>query len=127
MAERTIETPHRSGETAIQKHEGTRAQEHYIAPPVDIFETAEGLTVLADLPGVSKDTLTIEVKDDILTLQARAENTLPGHPLHREFELVHFFRQFQLSNRVDTHAIRADLKHGVLTLFLPRAEEAKPK
>ena len=127
MAERTVEAPQQAGGELTRTQEGTRTQEQYIAPPVDIYETPEGLTVLADLPGVSKDGLNIEVKDDVLTLQARAQHSLPGDPVYREFTLVNFFRQFQLSDRVDTGNIKAELKNGVLTLHLPKAEEAKPK
>ena len=128
MAERTVETPQQQGGGDIARtQEGTRAQEQYVTPHVDIYETPEGLTVLADLPGVSKEALNIEVNNDILTLQARAQHSLPGDPLYREFTLVNFFRQFQLPDRVDTGKISAELKHGVLTLRLPKAEEAKPK
>ena len=126
MAERTVSNPGQ-GESAAKPHEGTRAQEQYIAPPVDIYETADGLTVVADLPGVGPDDLSIEVKDNILTLQARAKHNLPGNAVYREFALANFFRQFQLAETVDITGIRAELKHGVLTLHLPKAEEAKPR
>ena len=126
MAEKTVAAPPQSdGLTAAQ--EGTRAHEKYVAPPVDIYETSEGLVVLADLPGVSKDLLDIQVKNDMLTLQARSGAPYRGAPIHSEFELASFFRQFQLSDTVDTQNIRAELKHGVLTLMLPKAEAAKPK
>ena len=127
MAERTVAAPQQDGGDGTQTQEGTRAQERYITPPADIYETPEGLVVLADLPGVSRDALNIEVNDDILTIQARAQHSLPGELVYREFALVSFFRQFQLSDRVDTGKIRAELKNGVLALHLPRAEEAKPR
>ena len=126
MAEQTIAAPQRN-EGALASHEGTRAQERYAAPTVDIFETEEGLTVFADLPGVDKDGLSIEVKNDILTLEGRAKDAGMGMPVVREFELVNFFRQFQISNSIDPHRIRAELKHGVLQIHLPKAEAAKPK
>ncbi len=127
MAERTVQAPQQGTGDTQSAQEGTRAQEQYFAPPVDIYESPQGLTILADLPGVSGDALVIEVKEDILTLQARAQHQLPGDPIYREFGLVNFFRQFQLSDRVDTSNIKAELKDGVLTLHLPRAEEAKPR
>ena len=98
-----------------------------MAPPVDIFETEAGLTVVADLPGVSKDNLDIEVKNDLLTLQATANINTPGDAIYQEFQLGGFFRQFRLANTVDTNRIQAELKHGVLTLRLPKAEAAKPR
>lgn len=127
MAEKTIDTPQQGENGLTRSQEGTRNQEQYVGPPVDIYETPEGLVVLADLPGVSKENLNIEVKEDILTIQGRAENPVVGDLLYREFQPVSFFRQFQLSDRVDATRIRAELKHGVLTLHLPKAEEVKPK
>ncbi|HZP83394.1 MAG TPA: Hsp20/alpha crystallin family protein [Chthonomonadaceae bacterium] len=107
--------------------EMTRQQEQWVAPPVDIYETEEGLTVIADLPGVSKDNLDIEVKNDLLTLQAKAQAAMPGEPIYQEFQLGQFFRQFRLADTVDTNHIQAELKHGVLTLHLPKSEEARPR
>ena len=51
----------------------------------------------------------------------------PGGPVYREYGLVNFFRQFELNEKVDQSKISAELKHGVLTLNLPKAEEAKPR
>ena len=126
LAERTVEMPEQP-EHDGHGQEGTRAQEQYVRPPVDIYEDKDGLVVVADLPGVSKDGLNIEVNDNILTIQARAKHSLPVEPVYREYELANFFRQFQLSDQVDVAKITADLKHGVLTLRLPKAEQAKPK
>ncbi|MGC8666628.1 MAG: Hsp20/alpha crystallin family protein [Chthonomonadales bacterium] len=127
MAEKTIPQPAPHGGTQSTTREGTRAQEQYLAPPVDIYETPDGLTLVADLPGVSRDALSVDVKDDVLTIQGRAKHALPVDPSYSEFELVNFFRQFQLSDAVDVSRITAELKHGVLTLNLPKAEAAKPK
>jgi HSP20 family protein len=84
-------------------------------------------TVVADLPGVKKEDLNIEVEDNILTIQARAHHEMEGEPIYRELDLVNFFRQFQLSNQVDTTKISAEFRSGVLKLTLPGAEQAKPK
>ena len=125
MAERTV-APY-NGEKELQKKEETRSQERYVTPPVDIYETAEGLVVKADLPGVAKDGLDLQVENNLLTIRARANHAAPGDLLYREYELAHFFRQFELTDRVDQQRISADLKNGVLTLSLPKAEEAKPR
>lgn len=124
MAEKTVALPNQDGERG---HETTRANEEYVKPPVDIYESGDGLTVVADLPGVKKDDLNIEVEDNILTIQARARHEMEGEPIYREFELLNFFRQFQLSNQVDTSMITAEFRNGVLKLTLPKAEQAKPK
>lgn len=125
MAEKTVPAPSAS-EGRVSK-EATRAEERYVVPPVDIYETADGLVLMADLPGVSKGALDIRVEDNLLTIQGRTSHAVPGAPLHREFELVNYFRQFELSEKVDQTGIGASLKHGVLSLNLPKAEKAKPR
>jgi HSP20 family molecular chaperone IbpA len=122
MAEKTV--PSSGGRLS---KESTRTQDLHITPPVDIYESPEGLVVLADLPGVAREGLRIEVSNGILTIEGISRSELPGHRIYREFELASFFRQFELSDKVDQARISAVLKHGVLTLTLPRAEEAKPR
>lgn len=122
----TASTEHAAG-AAASARENTRAKEQFVTPAVDIFETPDGLTLVSDLPGVAKETLDIQVIDEILTLQARTRSEQRGRQVYREFQLVNFFRQFQLADTVDAARITADLKNGVLTLRLPRAEAAKPK
>jgi HSP20 family protein len=125
MAEKTVAT--RAQERAPQSREETRSQENYVTPPVDIYETANGLVVKADLPGVAKDKLNVRVENNLLTIRGEATHSAPGDPIYREYGLVNFFRQFELNEKVDQNKISADFNHGVLTLNLPKAEEAKPK
>lgn len=125
MAEKTVPSPSPSEPAA--RREGTRAEERYITPPVDIFETKEGLTVVADLPGVGQSALDVRVAEGILTLEGKTAHAAPGTLLSQEYQLLHFFRQFELPETVDPERITADLKHGVLTLTLPKKEAAKPR
>ncbi|HEX6768919.1 MAG TPA: Hsp20/alpha crystallin family protein [Candidatus Binatia bacterium] len=125
MAERTVAA--NPQEKSPAGREETRSQEQYITPPVDIYETAEGLVVTADLPGVSKEALDVRVENHLLTIRGKTAHIGSGDPVYREYGLVNFFRQFELNERVDTSKISAELKHGVLTLTLPKAEEAKPR
>ncbi len=125
MAEKTVPSVH--SEAAPARREDIRAQERYITPPVDIFETKEGLTVVADLPGVDQKALDVRVADGILTLQGRTAHVAPGTPIEQEYELLNFYRQFELPEEVDAEKIAAELKHGVLTLHLPKKEKAKPR
>jgi HSP20 family molecular chaperone IbpA len=125
MAEKTVATT--SGKQTALDKERTRAQERYIQPPVDIYEIPEGLVLLADLPGVEPTDLTIKLEDNILTIQASPKHLITAEPIYREFELVNFFRQFELSDQVDQGKIIARLNHGVLMLQLPKAEKAKPR
>lgn len=125
MAEKTVAT--RSQQSMTPSREETRSQEQYVTPPVDIYETPEGLVVKADLPGVARDSMDIRVENNLLTIRAKAAHVAPGEPIYREYGLVNFFRQFELNERVDQSKISAELNHGVLTLNLPKAEEAKPR
>ncbi len=125
MVEKTV--PSVQSEATPTRREDTRAQERYITPPVDIFETKDGLTVVADLPGVEQKALDVRVADGILTLQGKTAHIAPGTPIEREFELLHFYRQFELPEEVDSDKIAAELKHGVLTLMLPKKEKARPR
>lgn len=125
MAEKTVPSPRAAGK-AVDK-EATRTQDLYITPPVDIYETRDGLVIMADLPGVSKTDLSVEVDNNLLTIQGSARGEAPGEVVYREYELATFYRQFELSDKIDSGRISAELNHGVLRLTLPKAEEAKPK
>ena len=124
MAEKTVAIPDIQQPTTT---EHTRNHDRYVAPPVDIYETRDGLVVLADVPGVAKEALDVGVDKNILTIRGQARHVIPGEVTYREYDLSNFFRQFELSDKVDQSHITADLKSGVLTLHLPKAEEAKPR
>jgi HSP20 family protein len=126
MAEKTVAAT--SGKQPVATgRETTRDQERYIQPPVDIYELPEGLELLADLPGVAPGDLNVRLEDNILTIQAKAHHAVNAEPIYREFELVNFFRQFELSDEVDQEKITARINNGVLILELPKAEKAKPR
>lgn len=91
-----------------------------LTPPVDIYETAEELMLIADLPGVEESQLQIEVAQGLLTLEANV-GSAEGNSGQS------FYRQFKLSNQLEADSAEAALKDGVLTLRLPKAEAAKPK
>jgi len=125
MAEKTVPVP--SGQQLATGREGTRAPERYVLPPVDIYETSESLVLMADLPGVSKEDLDLRVDNNVLTLQGKSSHAASGEAIYREYELVNFFRQFELSEQVDQEKIAADFNQGVLTLHLPKVEKPKPR
>jgi HSP20 family protein len=128
MAEKTVATTtNQAANEPTQTKERTRGPERFVPPPVDIYETPEGLVLLADLPGVSPNDLKIRLEENILSIQAKPHHLIEREPIYREFELVNFFRQFELSEEVDQEKIAASLSHGVLRLYLPRAEKAKPR
>ena len=86
----------------------TRADALYIAPPVDIFETEDALTVVTDLPGVQKEDVDIRVEDDILRIRGRASYRPPSPVVREEFNLQGYYRQFQLSDEADQNRITAE-------------------
>lgn len=98
-------------------------------PFIDIYEGPEGLTLEADLPGVSRDRLTIQLEDNVLTLHAKVEPVSEsiGRPIHVECPIGDFHRSFILSDEVDRERISADLKNGVLRLTLPKADRSKTR
>jgi HSP20 family protein len=121
--EKTVPEP--GGEVA--PHEVTRQPDRYAVPPVDIYEEQDKLVVLADLPGVKKENLSVKVEQGILTIDGRVDREPQGNPLRREWTLVPFFRQFRITEEIDPQKIRAALQNGVLRLDLPKAEKAKPR
>ncbi len=96
-------------------------------PRVDILENEEELLLFADLPGVCEDDVDIRFENGELTLHARRAPTQVTGQWLWENETGDFFRAFRISEQVDASKIWAELKHGVLTLHLPKVEAAKPR
>lgn len=98
-------------------------------PPIDIFETEEGLMLRADLPGVTAEGLELQVQDNRLTLLGKVES--PAAPearlIHQEYHVGDFLRSFILSDDVDHERISAKLTQGVLEVFLPRTPRSEPR
>ena len=100
------------------------------APPVDIYETGQELVVKADLPDVKPEDLDIRVENHILTIRGERKfekKVNEDNYLRVERSYGNFSRSFSLANTVNTEAIKAEYKDGVLTLSVPKREEAKPK
>ena len=98
-------------------------------PPIDIYESDEGLVLIADLPGVSVKTLELQVQNNKLTLLGRVTNSVPANArlLHKEYEEGDFLRSFILSEDVDHERVTARLNDGVLEVVLPRAAKSTPR
>lgn len=98
-------------------------------PAVDIFERADSITILADLPGVKPDGLNIDLREDVLTIRghvASPEGEKEAEVV-REFAWGSYFRQFSLADTIDQAKIEARLNDGVLRLELPKIEKARPR
>lgn len=100
-----------------------------VIPPIDIYDSGEGLVLVADLPGASGETVDVQVQDNKLTLFGRLVGAVPddARPLHREFVEADFLRSFILSDDVDHDRIEASMSGGVLTVRLPQVERSKPR
>jgi HSP20 family protein len=98
-------------------------------PAVDIFEDDTGITVHADMPGVSRDRLDIHVDNDTLSIEGRAEIPMPEgmEALHADIRSTRYQRSFTLSSELEGDKVEASLKDGILTLRIPRREEHKPR
>ena len=98
-------------------------------PSVDIFETETGITLLADLPGVKPENLSIDLRDNTLTLSAdtESESGSDEEVIVQEYETGKYYRQFTLSEVIDQAKIKASLEDGVLRLALPKVEKATPR
>ena len=100
-----------------------------VVPAVDIVERESGITLFADMPGVSRERLSVNVDSDNLTIEGQAEIDVPENIglVHSEVRTPLFRRTFTLSRDLDPTRIDATLKNGVLQLHIPKAEEARPK
>ncbi|RQR46043.1 MULTISPECIES: Hsp20/alpha crystallin family protein [unclassified Burkholderia] len=100
-----------------------------LTPAVDIYESNHGVTLWADLPGVTKDKLDVKVHDSSLSIEAEAVVPTPANLRlqHAEVREPHFARTFTLSPDFDTSKIEASLQDGVLKLTIPRRDEARPR
>jgi len=117
-----------------KKREQERKQETTIparvfVPNADIYESQDALSVILEMPGVDKSNVGIRVEDGTLYVEGRLDvSKYQGLvPLYTEYNVGHYARSFQLSNKIDQSRIGAEFKDGVLSLTLPKAEEAKPR
>ncbi|MFO1418931.1 MAG: Hsp20/alpha crystallin family protein [Methylotetracoccus sp.] len=107
----------------------TGEQEIVLLPPVDIYEDSDGITLIADLPGVGREQLDIHVDRDALQIDARVRMDLPEgiQALYADVQSTRYRRDFSLSPELDTDRIDAVLKDGVLNLRIPKRAEHRPR
>ncbi|EXI68647.1 MAG: Hsp20/alpha crystallin family protein [Accumulibacter sp.] len=105
------------------------ADDAALLPPVDVIEDASGITLYADLPGVSKDKLHLQVEADTLTIEGEIDLEMPGgmEASHAEVSLPRYRRVFTLSKELDAGKVAAEFNQGVLKLSIPKAEHAQPR
>ncbi len=113
----------------VQKSGEPTKPDKYFVPAVDIFETREAVTVLAEMSGVPKGGVEIDLEADTLTIKGKmGDYAIPGDKvLLQEFEFGHYYRTFNLAETINREAITATMTDGVLTLVLPKVVPAKPR
>lgn len=124
--EREIEV---SNKKEVETASGEPTREGLLfTPEVDIIEDAEGITLYADLPGVNREDLDIDVREGVLSLSGAVKEPEERYrSLYNEYRVGGFHRKFNLGERIDPSKITAKLNNGVLALTLPRAAEHKPR
>jgi HSP20 family molecular chaperone IbpA len=109
--------------------EGQASEAPALVPPVDIVEDSNGITLKADLPGVSKENLSIHVDGETLTVEGGVAlgESKELRALYAEVRVARYRRSFVLGRDLDTERIEASMRNGVLTLHVPKREHAKPR
>ena len=128
------EVSRRGSTAATQTGDGQAAQrgqaaEAPIRPPVDIWEDKDGITLCADMPGVSKDRLNVRIDGNNLMVEGQLKLELSGEAeaLYADVHSSLYRRSFALSAELETEKIEANLKDGVLTVRIPKRAELRPK
>ena len=114
----------------VKQHQSpAREHEYALVPAADIFEDADGISVVLDMPGVSKDRLHVKADGNGLVVEGDAEIPMPEgmEAVYADVNAAHYRRSFGLTSELDAERIEAGLKDGVLTLRIPKRAELKPR
>lgn len=113
----------------VEKKQESTVPSRAFLPVTDIFETDRALTLVMEMPGVVKENVDVNVENDTLTIEGRIDySKYEGlQPVYTEYNIGHYVRSFQISNKIEQSGISAVLKDGVMTLVLPKAEKAQPR
>jgi HSP20 family molecular chaperone IbpA len=115
---------------AAQEKQGQKDRRDLaMVPPVDVIEDGAAITLLADMPGVPRDKLSIQLEPDSLTIEGEVALDMPGglESSHAEVRLPRYRRVFSLSRELDTEKTTAEFRNGVLTLRIPKAAHVQPR
>ena len=98
-------------------------------PNTDIFETEDALTLVLEMPGVDRGNIDVSVENGVLTVEGKINfDKYEGlQPVYSEYNIGPYRRSFRISSRIDQDKIKAEIRDGVITLVLPKAEQAKPR
>jgi HSP20 family molecular chaperone IbpA len=122
-----VAAPESKGGGAVQQARGRT--DTVLRAPVDIYEDGEGITLEADMPGVSRERLNVRVDGDTLLLEGSVQLELPkdAEALYADVRSTVYRRSFVLSRELETSSIQATLKDGVLTVRIPKRAELRPR
>jgi HSP20 family protein len=111
-----------------KKEEGTIPARIFL-PAADIYESEDALTVVLEMPGVDKGNVDVRIEDGVLNVEGRLDFSKYQNlmPVYTEYNIGHYARSFRLSSKIDSTKIGAEMNDGVLSLVLPKVEEAKPR
>ena len=116
----------------VQSQDTAREQTRpgrYFVPEVDIFESAEGLRLWADMPGVDEKDVQVTLQNGMLTIEGMVSMNPYRNlvPLYTEYNVGNYYRQFMVNEDIDPAKIQASIRNGVLEVSLPKAETARPR
>jgi len=113
----------------LENKDETTIPARIFVPAADIYEAENDLTVILEMPGVEKKNVDIRVEDGVLNVEGRLDLTKYHglQPLYTEYNIGHYARSFRLSSKIDQNKIAAEMTDGVLSLKLPKVEEAKSR
>jgi len=121
-------------ELAVQEKKELGGEEktvpgRFFVPSTDVFETEDGLTLVIEMPGVSRENLEVSLEEGIVRIEGKLDfSKYAGiEPVYTEYNVGHYARSFSLSDKVDRDNIAARLEDGVLTLTLPKSPAARPR
>jgi HSP20 family molecular chaperone IbpA len=124
-------TPARGTDNAVRasSDHGSERDTRALLPRVDVLEDTAGITLLADLPGVSKERLELKVEGDTLLIEGEVGTPMPPQmqSVYAEIRVPRYRRAFTLSRELDSARIEASMKDGVLRLRIPKQEHARPR
>lgn len=111
-----------------KEQEQTRPMRAFL-PTVDIYETEDALTVVLEMPGVARNNIDVNVDNGVLMIEGKIDfgKYEDLQPVYSEYNIGPFRRSFRISSRIDQDKIKAEMRDGVISLILPKAEQAKPR
>ena len=112
----------------VEKPQETTVPARFYQPNTDIFEEEGSLTLVMEMPGVQKENVDITIEKNVLEVEGKIDFSKYQdlEPVYTEYNVGHYKRNFSLSTKIDQSKISAEMDNGLLTLVLPKAEEAKP-